>query len=169
MHNIWTLWSLYLILYIILERIISHKEVMVPLYVRRDREEIKIYLKRRPLPIEAQEKRSRRMGMWVYPQIYEAVFINAFSGRGKSIKHHVKSTPPSVLFRQKLSWQKLSCIRWFLQRELRQRRKKYRDILYKRLAKREPLWTPAELTPLDILRIILGNLREHNLALCKYS
>lgn len=80
----------------------------------------------------------------------------------------MKSTPPSVLFRRKLSWQKLSCIRRLLQRELRQRRKKYRDILYKRLAKREPLWTPAELTPLDILHIILGNLREQNLELCKH-
>ena len=40
-----------------LERIISHKEVMVPLYVGRDREEIKIYLKRRPLASEVREKR----------------------------------------------------------------------------------------------------------------
>lgn len=33
---------------------------MVPLYVQRDREEVKMYLKRRPLPIELQEK--KRMG-----------------------------------------------------------------------------------------------------------
>ena len=44
-----------------LERIISQKEVMVPLYVQRDREEVKIYLRRRPLPIELREK--KHMGM----------------------------------------------------------------------------------------------------------
>ena len=58
-------------LFIILERIISHKEVMVPLYVGRDREEIKIYLKRRPLPSGLQEK--RRIGKLLLYQIYEAV------------------------------------------------------------------------------------------------
>ena len=140
----------------------------MPLYVQRDREEVKIYLKRRSLPTELREKKCMGTqtvpicGKWLFDKNYD------FTGRGRAIKHCVKSTSPSALFRRKVSWQKLSCVRWLLQRELRQRRKKYRDILYKRLAKREALWTPAELTPLDILRILLGNLRGQNLELCKH-
>ena len=142
---------------------------MVPLYMGRDREEIKIYLKRRPLPSKLHEKRQTGRLNCMFLLTFIEVPRYGFSGHGKAMKHHIKSTPASVLFRRKLSWHKLSCMHWLLQRELRQRRKKYRDILYKRLAKREPLWTPAELTSLDILRIILGNLREYNLELCKHS
>ena len=104
----------------------------------------------------------------IFRLVYSLHFLHfLFTGRVKAIMHSIKSTPASVLFCHQLSWRKLSCVRWMLKRELYQRREKYRAILYKRLAQNEPLRTPAELTPLNILRIELGKLREHNLELCK--
>lgn len=54
-----------------------------------------------------------------------------------------------------------------VRRELQQRRRKYRAILFKRLAARKPLWTPGDMTPLDMLQWELGDLRKNNLELCK--
>lgn len=54
-----------------------------------------------------------------------------------------------------------------LQKELLKRRKRYRNILFKRLAAREPLWIAGEMTQLDLLHLELAALRDNNLDLCQ--
>ena len=99
----------------------------------------------------------------------ENVFAHfTLSGYAKSVRHGVKHRPVSSLLLERTTGRKLHYFHRLMKKELQRRRKMYRDILYKRLAANEPLWTPRDMTPLDLLQLELEALRDNNLVLCTF-